>query len=85
MGKKNKNTIFSYKKITVRVPAKLRGVLKHIYTRDNNWNQGYILLSLPSPTEEPLNNKVNKMIQLVDISQPSSLPTQNWNDGHTNS
>ena len=24
------------------------------------------------------------MIQLVDINQPSSLPTQNWNDGHMN-
>ena len=37
------------------------------------------------PTEEPLNNTVNKMIQLLDIiSQPSSLPTQNWNDGHMN-
>ena len=30
------------------------------------------------------NNKINKMTQLVDINQPSSLPAQRWNDGYMN-
>lgn len=46
----------------------------------------YHVLTAPGKhsTEEPLNSNVNKMFQLVDISQPSSLPPPNWKHGCTN-